>query len=78
MTEIVERLRRLSDTRGNVVTDPLDHAASEAADLLDEAVKALERIKRDATDRSEKVLSRLESIRDEAHYTIARIRGATS
>jgi len=42
MTTISERLRRLSETGANIVSDPLDLAAREAADTIDALVAELE------------------------------------
>ena len=42
MTTISERLRRLSETGANIVSDPLDLAAREAADTIDALVAALD------------------------------------
>ena len=41
MSKASDRIRRLADIRGHLVTDPLDREAMTAADLLDEAENAL-------------------------------------
>jgi hypothetical protein len=80
MSKVANELRRLSASSGVVVSDPLDHAARTAADLLDEAEKALAALvdlygDRDADDCLVPAGEQSDAEIEQAMHTLARIRG---